>query len=160
MRQIELTKGHVAIVDDEDYERLMQGGSWCAAEQRDGTYVYAVRAIKRGSTWTTQRMHSFLTGWPYVDHANGNALDNRRANLRPANQTQNNANQRRNKTNTSGFRGVTWHRGAAKWVAQIHVHKKNHYLGLYESPIEAARAYDEAAREHFGAFARPNFPIS
>lgn len=92
-----------------------------------------------------------------IDHRNGNGLDNRKVNLRPCTHSQNLQNQRKRKDNTSGYKGVAWHPGARKWYAYIQVEKKRLHLGLFANPVEAAQAYDAAARLHFGEFARPNF---
>lgn len=98
--------------------------------------------------------------WPSseVDHINGNGQDNRACNLRLADHSQNLANRGRNANNTSGFKGVYWHRRARKWMAQIVVRGKVLYLGLHPDRYAAARAYDRAAIEHFGPFAARNFP--
>jgi hypothetical protein len=94
----------------------------------------------------------------YVDHINGDTLDNRRANLRIATNSQNQANRIRLKSGTSSrYRGVTWNKASQKWQAGIKCNLKSTHLGLFESEEEAARAYDRAAREMFGSFARPNF---
>ena len=120
---------------------------------RRGLVFYAVRSLPGQPK---QGMHTFLTGWSRVDHINGNGLDNRRSNLRPASRSQNGANRGAPSNNTSGFKGVT--RFRLKWMAKIQVHGRTIHLGLFATPQEAARAYDTAALEHFGEYARPNFP--
>jgi hypothetical protein len=94
-----------------------------------------------------------------VDHANGNSLDNRRENLRFCTSSQNSQNRRR--TSTSGFKGVSLKpRYKSKpWEANIKVAGKLKYLGRFQTPEEAAKAYDSAARDMFGEFAHTNFPI-
>lgn len=97
----------------------------------------------------------FMTGkWPIadVDHINMNKVDNRWCNLREATQSQNNANTRKRKNNTSGYKGASWH--GSGWRAQIHVSGKHICLGTFPSPEEAHAVYCEAARKHFGDFAR------
>jgi hypothetical protein len=91
-----------------------------------------------------------------VDHENQDGLDNRRANLRIATRSQNNANQRRRKDNTSGYKGVVWHKRERRWQAQIQVEGKCLYLGGFDDPKDAAQAYNVAAFTHFGEFARLN----
>ena len=98
----------------------------------------------------------FLTGLPMVDHRNGDGLDNRRANLRPADASQNGANRVRLR-GRSGYRGVTRH-ACGRWQAAICVRGKRRYLGLYDTPEGAAQAYDAAAVAAFGEYERPNFP--
>jgi hypothetical protein len=93
-----------------------------------------------------------------VDHVNGNKVDNRRANLRLATRSQNNRNKPLQGNNTSGFRGVAYHKPSGFWVARVFVNKRQTSLGCYRTAEEAAHAYDAAAREHYGTFARLNFP--
>lgn len=92
---------------------------------------------------------------PFVDHINGNKLDNRRENLRWASRSENNRNSK-NKGDRP-FKGVVHNRGLY-WVAQIRLDGKNTHIGTFDSEIEAAKAYDAAAKKHFGDFARLNFP--
>ncbi len=157
MKEISLTRGYVALVDDEDYERVVGAGSWCASVKPKT--VYALHGVRRpDGRWTTARLHNFITGLPFVDHINGNGLDNRRENLRPANKGLNGANTPPPVTNTSGIKGVTWHKGARKWMAQIVCGGRRHYLGLFTDPVPAMFAYDAKARELFGDYAQPNLP--
>lgn len=94
--------------------------------------------------------------WPdgFIDHVNTIKTDNRIANLRVATPAQNNANQPLTSRNSSGFKGVTWHKRCGKWQAAIKVSGKNIHLGLFESPETAHAAYMSAAKEHYGNFAR------
>jgi hypothetical protein len=104
-------------------------------------------------------MHrAILEGAPQVDHIDGDGLNNQRSNLRPATQAQNMANSRKYSTNTSGFKGVGWHKAAKKWRADITFDYKTRYLGLFPTAEDAARAYDSAAKSLFGVFACLNFP--
>lgn len=89
-----------------------------------------------------------------LDHINGNPSDNRICNLRKATQSQNCANQGIRRTNTSGYRGVTWNPRRAKWQAQIQVNKKHRVIGHYDDVLEASKAYEEAAQAAFGPFYR------
>lgn len=123
-----------------------------------GHTVYAQRGIKRADgRWTTQKLHTFLTGYALTDHRNGDGLDNRRSNLREATQSQNLCN-RRPKSRPAGFKGVTWFERLGRWKAQCSKGGKNHHLGYYADIEDAARAYDAAARELHGEFASLNFP--
>jgi hypothetical protein len=91
-----------------------------------------------------------------VDHRDGNKLDNRKNNLRIGNRSQNSANKKLYCTNTSGFKGVTYCKQNCKWRAQITVNYKNKNLGYFTDILDAARAYNTAAKSAFGEFARLN----
>jgi hypothetical protein len=157
MKRIPLTQGQVALVDDDDFERL-SGHKWCAARDRSGNF-YAVRHIP-GPRWQkTIYMHrEVCPQGAEGDHRNRNTLDNQRRNLRPATHAQNAQNTGRLKNNTSGFRGVYWEKQVNKWRARIYSDKQRHLLGYFLNAEDAARAYDRAAKERFGEFACLNFP--
>ena len=94
-----------------------------------------------------------------ADHINGDTLDNRwPENLRVGTRSQNHANSKP-QGGTSRYKGVCWHKHAGKWVARITHNGKPIYIGLFTNEVEAAKAYDEAARRLFGEYARCNFPI-
>lgn len=108
---------------------------------------------------TTQKLHRlawlYVHGrWPakWIDHVNGNPGDNRITNLREATISENHRNRR--PYGSSGFKGVCWNALRHKWQASIKFGERNTYLGLFETAEEAHRAYCEAARQHFGEFAR------
>lgn len=153
--EIPLNRGLVAIVDDEDAE-LVSRTSWFALP---GAYTwYAARGVRRADgRWTTQLMHKILTGWPQTDHINGDGLDNRRTNLRPVTAGQNVANSRKGKW-SSRYKGVSWCKRTKRWRANIMVDGRQPSLGYYDVEEDAARAYDAAARRHFGEYAALNFP--
>jgi hypothetical protein len=92
------------------------------------------------------------------DHWNHRTLDNRRSNLRKCSHAQNASNVSRPRDNRSGFKGVVFEKRTGKWYAQIRVNRKQHHLGTFTDKEDAARAYDAAARQHFGEFALTNFP--
>lgn len=157
MRRLVLPSGHVALVDDLDYERVVQAGPWSARPSSNTTYVQ--RNVKRADGGgTTQALHVFLLGCNGVDHRNGDGLDNQRSNLRVATSSQNSMNRRRRSDNRAGFKGVTWDKHRNHWQALIYAGGKKRHVGYYDTPEAAARGYDAAARELFGEFARPNFP--
>lgn len=119
--------------------------------------------IRVGRQPNDEPLHQLILGPPpdghLIDHRNGNGLDNRRRNLRFANNSQNMANARKSSVpKSSRFKGVHWHKCAKKWCAAVVHHGRRKHLGLFAVEEDAARAYDKAALEHFGEFARLNFP--
>lgn len=92
-----------------------------------------------------------------TDHRNHNGLDNRKQNLRIATNSENQQNQKIRKNGTSQYKGVSWNSKHKLWYAQIKLNNKVKWLGDYKNEIEAAKAYDEAAKELFGEFALTNF---
>ncbi len=158
MKEINLTQGKVALVDDEDYEKVSQF-KWFAIRQRH--HWYAGRSIPDKTKKSGQRtvlLHQFLLpGGRRVDHRDGNGLNNLCGNLRAATGEQNGANCKRSLANSSGFKGVSWNPVAKRWRADIRPQRRHIFLGHFETPESAAKAYDTAAVENFGAFARLNF---
>ncbi len=161
MKMIPLTHGKVALVDDQDYNWLSQF-KWRA--QKSGKRpdaFYAVRNITINKRRTTVQMHRQIMRPPKgleIDHKNNNGLDNRRSNLRFCTRSQNMANSRGHSKRRSSFKGVSFHTQFKKWRAIITQNKKNHHLGFFKSQVQAAKAYDDRAKELFGRFACPNFP--
>ncbi len=154
LAKIKLSKGYFAIVDDEDLEILFHY-YWHVSGKRN---LYARTSLPRINT--TILMHRLISRLHYtdkrnIDHINHNSLDNRKKNLRIATCSQNSANRRPEKNNTSKYKGVT--RNSGRWLAQIQTKGKNHNLGRYDIEEEAAKAYDSAALRLFGEFAFTNF---
>jgi hypothetical protein len=159
MKKIPLTQGKVALVDDEDYERVSKF-KWCAV--RIHGYFYAVRNVRVEHGRRRQKrviMHRFILGFPnsFIDHINHKTLDNRRSNLRPCTLSQNQQNRLPQAGYSSVYKGVRWHKWGNSWCAQIKHNGKGFHLGCFRSEVQAAKAYDEAAKEKFGEFAYLNF---
>jgi hypothetical protein len=111
----------------------------------------------RGRYYLEHRVAWYLkTGvWPrQVDHRDGNGLNNKWQNLRLATTSQNQANKKLGRNNTSGYKGVCWHKGGQRWAAMIEIGGRQKWLGTYETPELAHIAYVAAAKKHFGEFAR------
>ena len=148
MKEIELTQGKVAIVDDEDYEWLSRW-KWYYGNG------YAVRHSTRFLGRKHIFMHREILGTPdgmETDHINRDCLDNRRENLRACNGSQNRMNTSIPITNKSGYKGVVWNASRKKWQAQIGINYRRKYLGLYNTASAASDAYNKAALELFGEF--------
>lgn len=151
-REIPLSRGKVALVDDADYERLNQW-KW----HYNASTGYAARR-----DWQARRyvlMHRVILDAPAgraVDHINGDGLDNRRANLRLATAAQNGHNRRAQAGATSRFKGVSFY--GNRHHARIFVAGHNLYLGPFTDERTAARVYDYAARQHYGEYACLNLP--
>lgn len=160
MKEIPLTRGFVALVDDEDYPALSQHRWYAKIEP--GT-VYAIRGKWINGKKLRIAMHRVILGIDagdprMADHINGNGLDNRRSNLRPCDKKQNMLNSR-NQVTKSGFRGVYFSRNKVNpWQAWFTYAQKTTYIGYYKTPEDAARARDAFARQHPAAeFVKYNF---
>ena len=153
MKQIELTQGKFAIVDDDDYQELNKF-NWHFHQG------YASRNVTISGKQKTQRMHRFVTNCPDgfdVDHENHDTLDNRKSNLRVCSNSENGRNQKvRTYSKSSVYKGVNFNKKTGKWVARIKLNYKDKYLGLFTNEIDAAIAYNVAAIEMFGEFALLN----
>lgn len=151
-KEIPLTQGKVAIVDDDDFERLSHH-----------KWHISLKGYARRSLHNPERkeyMHRVVIGASEdenVDHINRDRLDNRKCNLRLCSDRENCYN-RSKRSVTSQYKGVTWNKRNKKWQAQITIDGKNRYLGLFVDEADAARAYDKFARQHQGRFANLNFP--
>jgi hypothetical protein len=163
MKEIKLSKQgtkykgmYVALVDDEDYEKMDNIG-WCVLVWK-GKPAYARRRIDGKET----RMHRFLMGVTdtnvQVDHINGNGLDNRKCNLRIATNAQNQMNVRKNPKRSKGsiYKGVCGSLNRKKWKAFCTINRVRYMLGTFTNEKDAARAYNKFAKETFGEFARLN----
>lgn len=154
MREIPLTQGKFAIVDEEDYPELSKY-RW-----RIQAHRYAAREGMGGDKRKQVYMHRELLGVPegfVVDHINGDPLDNRKSNLRICRQADNAKNQTKTRSdNSSGYKGVTFWKRDGNWKAQLYTNGKNINLGYFDNKHDAARMYNFWARDMFGDFASLN----
>ena len=144
MREIQLTHGKAAIVDDIDYEWLNQ---WKWYAHKIGNVVYARRSTRKdeGLNGKQLKMHQQIIGERngfITDHINGNGLDNRRCNLRHVTSRQNQQN-RHDKT-TSKYPGVYWRKDRGKWASRIKINGTKKFIGMYENEQDAFNAYCKA----------------
>lgn len=157
-REIPLTQGKFSIVDAKDFDWLSQY-KWQYHKNRNNGQEYVRVSIQRNGKMTRIYMHRLILdayAGQKVDHRDGNGLNNKRSNLRLCTSLQNSRNMKIRKDNTSGYKGVIWHKHSKKWQANIKTAQGDLYLGVYDSKIEAASAYNIAARKYFGEFARLN----
>ena len=155
-KKITLTQGKYALVDDEDYEWLMQWNWCCCFLDKRRKNLYAMRNSKtvngkRNSIYMAREILKAKPG-QIVDHENRETLDNRRSNLRICSRSENNTNLGLSSISTSGFRGVYWQKKGSIWKAQIKKNRKRYHLGCFSTPEEAHKAYVKAAKILHGKF--------
>ena len=156
MKEIKLTRGKVALVDDEDFEKLeyLKRYKWQFALR--GKMEYATLKVKGKHIY----MHRYILGITDpsidVDHKDRNGLNNQKSNLRKANRSENLANTKSREGSSSKFMGVHWHKKGSKWTAQITKNGKITHLGLFKTENEAALAYNAAAKVLHKSFANIN----
>lgn len=156
MKTINLSNNQVALVDDEDYERVSQY-KWCASYNEDISGYYATNRINN----TTWYMHRFIMGFPeglHIDHIDKNTLNNQKSNLRTCTRSQNQCNRSKAIHNKSGYKGVWFDTPRNKWHAEIQLNGRKKHLGRFENIEDAARCYDAVAAQLHGEFACLNFP--
>lgn len=146
-------KGKFALVDDDDYEWLSRY-AW-----HSDIKGYATHSYKYGDSTRTIKMHRLILDLPgvlMVDHINRNKLDNQRANLRPANNQQNQGNTGPRKNKKGKYKGVSWSPSMQMWQAKIRVNGKDKFLGTFLTQKEAATIYNEEAKLVSGEYAYLN----
>ncbi len=157
-RRIYLGENKFTIVDPHDFYRFNYF-NWCPKE--NGPRTYAVRLISAPHNRTRiLSLHREIMKAPptlLVDHRNRNGLDNRRDNLRLATHSQNQCNKGKSRSNSSSqFIGVYFEKRSSRWVAKIVLHGKRIWLGRFKDELDAAKAYDKAAKKYHKDFARLN----
>lgn len=161
VREIELSKGYIGLVDDSDYAEVSKH-KWYAQTGRKGKKnVYVARRDYR--TGKLVKLHRVLLGITdpkvQVDHINGNGLDNRRCNLRLVSNAENARNVSKRPECSTRYKGVCYSKRDELYFAYINFNGKRQYLGYSkDNPEELARIYDQKAKELHGEFAKLNFP--
>jgi len=154
MKKIPLTQGEFALVDDDDYAELSKWKWFCMKNKLHPQLKYAARNFypKGGKGVGVHiKMHRFILKAPrglWVDHKDGNGLNNQKDNIRLIEKKQNNHNRKLAKNNKSGYKGVSWNKNYKKWVARIGSERR--VLGVFDDPKEAASVYNRAAIKRYG----------
>ena len=159
-RRIRMAQPRYAKVDPADYKRLRKhkfiarkGSNSFYAQMLEPNVITAKKML---------HMHQIILEVPegmVVDHINNDGMDNRSANLRAATKAQNSYNRKKiSRPCSSKYKGVCWHKKSLKWQAEVMFEKKSIFLGYFKNEIDAAKAYDEAAKKYHGQFACLNFP--
>ena len=159
MREIQLTQGYKALVDDEDYERVSQF-KWLAVKnkRKNTVQVYAMTTvwIPKWKKSIALFLHHFILSYNpkglQVDHIDRNTLNNQKQNLRHCTNTENNYNKPKGNFKNN-YKGVHYYAERNKFRVNINVNKKYIFIGYFDDEIEAAKAYNEAAIKYHGEFA-------
>lgn len=157
--------GRIAVVSDEDYEAVQSYDWYCYEVQRKNRVngPYAITVLRVNGKSSSKGMHRIVAAritaelgepeWTRVDHQDHDGLNNQRYNLRDGSGGRNEQNRQVEGRGSSKYKGVYWHKGGGKWMAYITMDGKRIHLGLHVEEADAARAYNQAAAEHFGEYA-------
>jgi hypothetical protein len=152
VKEIKLNKGYVALVDDEDYERVSKF-NWRVSLHKKKKTPYAVAIVKLHRLVMNADASS-----PSVDHKNRYGLDCQKSNLRFATRSQNAANQKSHRASFSKYKGVQWHKASKSWMSRI-MREGKVWTSYHATELEAALAYDSISRALDREFANPNFQL-
>lgn len=158
MKEIPLTQGKVALVDNEDFEYLNQW-KWYYSKHKDRKTGYATKSFRKEGKANTLSMHRLLLNASkeqMVDHINHNGLDNRKHNIRLCTPHESACNREKQINNSSGVKGVDYFDRLKKWRVRIQSNNKQFHIGVYPTKEMALLTYNEAALKHHGSFALIN----
>ena len=148
------------LIDDEDFD-LISKYNWYVYKPHKSTTYYsrATHTIKENKNAKIY-IHRLILGVTdpsiFVDHIDGNGLNNQKLNLRICSQSENMRNMKKPISNKSGFKGVFYRKDRNTYAAAIVVKGKKHHLGHFKNKLDAANAYNQAAIKYFGEFAKLN----
>lgn len=149
---------HKVLIDDKDWPRI-KNYKWCV-EYRYGRLKSIITTVRKNGERKNVRLHKLLTNYSYCDHINGNVLDNRKKNLRRVSHSENMQNRKTGVNNKCGYKGVYpvlyRDKNTIKYKAQIGFRKKQIHIGTYNTAAQAALAYNKAAKQLHGEFAKLN----
>ena len=158
MKEIQLTQGKVALVDDEDYDRLVAMGKWCFGKGYAMKTIYFGKKESGKQLKKTILMHRIVLNakeGDFVDHKKEDSkLNNCKYNLRVCTHANNMMNRKLHSNNNTGYKGVYVTKKTGMFYASISVSGKQTHLGTFSTPIEAAKKYNEAAIRYYGEFAK------
>jgi hypothetical protein len=157
MKEIKLTQGKVALIDDEDFD-IVNLFKWRIYKGRNTSYAYTI--VRFGKTEVSLFMHRLIMNAPHksqIDHKDNNGLNNKKVNLRFSNYYLNQMNRpKRHKKTSSKYKGVVWYKRTKRWRAHIQVYGVPYSLGYFSSEKAAAQAYNFVAKEKCGEHAKLN----
>lgn len=154
MKLIPLTQGKKAMVDDEDFERLsaFKWYAWKVPNTVNKFYARRNGKHKNGKQFTILLHHAVMRSLQMFDHHDRNGLNNQKHNLRASTEMQNKHNASKRRDNSSGFKGVHWHKASKKWCVGIGLDGKRIELGFFTNKRKAAEAYRQASLKYHGEF--------
>lgn len=154
--------GYDVLIDDEDADEVLQHRWYLVSKHKDHDIYFNTMYKERGYQRTIE-LHRFIMkcscrDGKIIDHISGDTLDNRKSNLRCCTHMENLHNARMARRNTSGYKGILYIKSSGKWETKVRYDNDRYYGGSYNTPEEAAKAYDKLALAFHKEFAYTNFP--
>lgn len=159
MKKILLSKGLVALVDDEDFEELSKFRWYASLNRKHYARRHQMKDGKKVKVYMHRQILNVTDPKVFVDHIDGNGLHNCKINLRTASHSENLINITKRLGTSSKYKGVNYRKSTGKWQVQIQKKGKLYFVGSFINEVDAAKAYDKKAVELFGNFANLNFPM-